>query len=52
MKKIITSIAATGILLKVLFNTDDLMTRIVVVPFLVFRTEECLNYFKSEGIGY
>ena len=36
MKKIITSIAATGILLKVLFNTDDLITRIVVIPFLVF----------------
>ena len=36
MKKIITSIAVTGILLKVLFNTNDLMTRIVVIPFLVF----------------
>ena len=36
MKKIITSIAATGILLKVLFTTDDLITRIVVIPFLVF----------------
>ena len=36
MKKIITSIAAAGILLKVLFNTNDLMTRIVVIPFLVF----------------
>ena len=36
MKKIITSIAVAGILFKVLFNTDDLMTRIVVIPFLVF----------------
>ena len=36
MKKFIMSIAAAGILLKVLFNTDDLMTRIVVIPFLVF----------------
>lgn len=36
MKKLITSIAVTGILLKVLFNTNDLMTRIVVIPFLVF----------------
>lgn len=36
MKKLIMSIAAAGILLKVLFNTDDLMTRIVVIPFLVF----------------
>ena len=36
MKKIITSIAAAGILFKVLFNTDDLITRIVVIPFLVF----------------
>ena len=36
MKKLIMSIAAAGILLKVLFNTNDLMTRIVVIPFLVF----------------
>ena len=36
MKKIITSIAAAVILLKVLFNTNDLMTRIIVIPFLVF----------------
>ena len=36
MKKLITSIAVAGILLKVLFNTNDLMTRIVVIPFLVF----------------
>ena len=36
MKKLITSIAVTGILLKVLFNTNDLMTRIIVIPFLVF----------------
>ena len=36
MKKLITSIVATGILLKVLFNTNDLMTRIIVMPFLVF----------------
>lgn len=36
MKKIITSIAVAGILLKVLFNTNDLMTRIIVIPFLVF----------------
>ena len=35
-EKIIISIAAAGILLKVLFNTNDLMTRIVVIPFLVF----------------
>ena len=36
MKQIITSIATVGVLLKVLFNTDNLMTRIVVIPFLVF----------------
>ena len=36
MKKIFTSIAVAGILLKVSFNTNDLMTRIVVIPFLVF----------------
>ena len=36
MKKIITSIAVAGILIKVLFNTDDLMTRIIVIPFLIF----------------
>lgn len=36
MKKLITSIAVTGILFKVLFNTNDLMTRIIVIPFLVF----------------
>ena len=48
MKKLITSIAVAGILLKVLFNTNDLMTRIVVIPFLVFCSgfgnEECLDY--------
>ena len=36
MKKIITSIAVVGILIKVLLNTDDLMTRIIAIPFLVF----------------
>lgn len=36
MKQLITSIFIAGILLKVLFNTNDLMTRIIVVPFLVF----------------
>ena len=36
MKKIITSIVVTGILIKVLFNTNDLMTRVIVIPFLVF----------------
>ena len=36
IKKLITSVAAVGILLKVFFNTYDLMTRIVVILFLVF----------------
>ena len=36
MKQLITSIFVTGILLKVLFNTNDLMTRVIVIPFLVF----------------
>ena len=36
LKELITSIAVTGILLKVLFNTNAPMTRIVVIPFLVF----------------
>ena len=36
MKKIIASIVVAGILIKVLLNTNDLMTRIIVIPFLVF----------------
>ena len=36
MKQLITSIFVAVILLKVLFNTNDLMTKIIVVPFLVF----------------
>lgn len=36
MKQIITSIVAAGILLKVLLGTDDLLTRLIVLPFLVF----------------
>ena len=35
MKQLITSIFVAGMLLKVLFNTNDLMTR-VIIPFLVF----------------
>ena len=36
MKQLITSIFVAGMLLKVLFNTNDLMTRVIVIPFLVF----------------
>ena len=36
MKQIIASIVAAGILLKVLLGTDDLLTRLIVLPFLVF----------------
>ena len=36
LKKIITSIAVTGILIAVLFKTNDLITRIIVIPFLIF----------------
>ena len=37
MKKVLSIISIiAGILLKVLFNTNTLMTRIVVIPFLVF----------------
>ena len=36
MKQLITSIFVTGMLLKVLFNTNDLMTRVIIIPFLVF----------------
>lgn len=36
MKQIITSIVAAGVLLKVLFNTNDYRTKIIVLPFLIF----------------
>lgn len=36
MKQIITSIIAAGVLLKVLVNTNDHWTKIIVLPFLVF----------------
>ena len=36
MKQIITSIIVTGILLKVLLNTADPLTKIIVLPFLIF----------------
>ena len=36
MKQLITSIFVAGMLLKVLFNTNDLMTRVIIIPFLVF----------------
>ena len=36
MKQLITSVFVAGVLLKVLCNTDDFMTQIVVVPFLIF----------------
>ena len=36
MKQLITSLFVAGLLLKVLFQTDDFMTRIIIVPFLVF----------------
>ena len=35
MKQLITSLFVAGLLLKVLFQTDDFMTRIIIVPFLV-----------------
>ena len=36
MKQTITSIVVAGVLLKVLFNRNDVLTKIVVLPFLVF----------------
>ena len=36
MKQLITSIVVAGILLKVLFQTNDLLTKIVVSLFLIF----------------
>ena len=36
MKQIVTSIVVAGILLTVLLGTDDLLTRLIVLPFLVF----------------
>lgn len=36
MKQVIISIVAAGVLLKVLFNTNDYWTKIIVFPFLVF----------------
>ena len=36
MKQLITSIIVVGILLKVLFSTSDLLTILIVLPFLIF----------------
>ena len=36
MKQIVSSILVAGVLLTVLFNTNDSLTRIIVLPFLVF----------------
>lgn len=36
MKQIITSIVVAGVLLNVLFNTNDFFTRIIILPFLFF----------------
>lgn len=36
MKQIITSIVVAVVLLNVLFNTNDSLTKIIVLPFLIF----------------
>lgn len=36
MKQIITSIVVVCVLINVLFNTNDSLTKIIVLPFLVF----------------
>lgn len=36
MKQIVVSAVAAGILLKVLLGTDDFLTKMIVLPFLVF----------------
>lgn len=36
MKQIITSIVVTVVLIYVLFNTNDSLTKVIVIPFLVF----------------
>lgn len=41
MKKLISSIVATGLLTYILFTTQDKLTRIVAIPFLTFS----LAYF-------
>ena len=34
MKQIITSIVVAGVLLNALFNTNDFLTKIIVLPFV------------------
>lgn len=36
MKQIIASIVAVGILLNVIFSTNDFLTKIIVLPFIIF----------------
>lgn len=36
MKQIITSIIVVGVLINVIFNTNDFLTKIIVLPFLAF----------------
>ena len=43
-KKLISSIVITGLLSYVLFSTDSMLTRIIVVPFLAFSAAWFLKY--------
>ena len=55
MKQLITSLFVAGLLLKVLFQTDDVMTRIIIVPFLVFAAglglKNILVMMKKESLA-
>lgn len=55
MKQIVSSILVAGILLTVLFNTNDSLTRIIVLPFLVFAValglKNALIIMKKEKLA-
>lgn len=55
MKQIITSIVVVGVLLNVLFNTNDFSTIIIILPFLIFAVgfglKNVLLIMKKEALA-
>lgn len=55
MRQIIVSIVTAGILLKILFDTNDFLTVIVVLPFLIFAVglglKNALVIMKKEKLA-
>lgn len=56
MKQIIASIVAVAILLNVIFNTNDFLTKVIVLPFIIFAVglglKNVLIAIKKEKLAY